>query len=76
MEPVIYSATVKHDICLHHSLHPNPKDSAWVVLTSVVDDNIPYYINKASGEAYDAEGKLCGRYFENKGLFLFEEARA
>lgn len=76
MEPVIYSATVKHDICLHHSLHPNPKDPAWVILTPVVYDNAAYYINKTSGEAYDNEGKLCGRYLPNKGLLLFEETRS
>ena len=74
MEPVIYSATVKHGTCLHHSLHPNPKDSAWTVLASIVYDNVAYYIDKASGKAYNAEGKVCGRYLPNKGLLLFEEA--
>lgn len=74
MEPVIYSATIKHATCLHHSLEPNPRDPAWTVLSPLAYDNVPYYIDKASGKVYDAKGDLCGRYFANKGLFLFEEA--
>ena len=73
MEPVIYSAAIKYDTCLHHSMHPNPKDPAWVILTPLAYDNIMYYIDKLSGEAYDVDGKLCGRYSSNKGLFVFDE---
>jgi hypothetical protein len=76
MEPVIYSAAVKHDTCLHHSLHPNPKDSAWVILTPIVSDDVTYYINKASGETYNEAGVLCGRYSLERGLLIFEESAA
>lgn len=73
MEPVIYSASIKHDTCLYHSIHPNPKDPVWVVLTPLAYDNITYYIDKASAKAYDVDGNVCGRYSPNKGLFVFHQ---
>lgn len=76
MEPVVYSATTKHTTCLHHSLEPNPRDPAWTILTPLVYDNTPYYIDKASGKVYDEKGVLCGRYSLEKGLRIFEELAA
>jgi len=76
MEPVVYSATTKHTTCLHHSLEPNPKVSAWRLLTPLVYDNTPYYIDKASGEAYNEKGALCGRYSSERGLLIFEKSAA
>jgi hypothetical protein len=74
MEPVIYSATTKHTTCLHHSLEPNPKGPTWTLLTPLVYDDTPYYIDKASGKAYDEKGALCGRYSPERGLLIFEES--
>jgi len=74
MEPVVYSATTKHTTCLHHSLEPNPRDPAWTILTPLVHDQATYYINRATGEAYDEKGVLCGRYSSERGLLIFEES--
>jgi hypothetical protein len=74
MEPVVYSANpaIKHTTCLHHALYPNPRDPTWSLLTLLVYDAVLYYIDKTCGNAYNANGKLCGRYVPTKGLIIFE----
>lgn len=74
LEAVIYSANpeIKHTTCLYHSLHPCPKNSAWVILTPFIHEDVSYYIDKLSGEVYNSKGKLCGRYSPNKGARVFE----
>jgi len=72
MEPVLWSENPleRTGLCLHHSLHPEPRSPAWKEFLEWKDGDTRFYICVEDGTVYNETGELCGRYL-NKKITLF-----